>query len=160
GRPDRVLSETLMDASAKRVASGPATPRKAAAPAKPTGQGAATGRKPPSDKRPSERRPPSRNTAFPQTLPPQLATLASQPTGGNWLYDIKFDGYRLMIRFDARGKVTLFTRNGHDWSHRLAAQCKALASLKLKNTWLDGELVVLNEDGMPDFQALQNAFDA
>lgn len=158
-RPESVLSETLIDASGKRVASGPATPRTAAAPAKPTGKGAATGKKSPSDKGASKRRKASGKTAFPQTLSPQLATLASQPPEGNWLYEIKFDGYRLMVRFDARGKVTLFTRNGHDWSHRLAAQCKALASLKLKDTWLDGELVVLNEDGMPDFQALQNAFD-
>src|SRR5690606_12404747 len=78
---------------------------------------------------------------------------------GNWLYEIKFDGYRLMIRFDKVGKVSLLTRNGHDWSHRLPRQCKALRSLNLKSSWLDGELVVLNEDGMPDFQALQNAFD-
>lgn len=97
--------------------------------------------------------------AVPSTLKPQLATLVSQPPAGDWLYEIKFDGYRLMIRFDARGKLSLITRNGHDWSHRLPEQCKELRRLKLKNSWLDGELVVLDEDGLPDFQALQNAFD-
>src|SRR5690606_39088031 len=51
--------------------------------------------------------------AFPQALPPQLATLASQPPAGDWLYEVKYDGYRVMVRFDAKGKVTVFTRNGH-----------------------------------------------
>lgn len=97
--------------------------------------------------------------AVPGTLKPQLATLVSQPPAGDWLYEIKFDGYRLMIRVDGRGKLSLITRNGHDWSHRLPEQCKELRRLKLKNSWLDGELVVLDEDGLPDFQALQNAFD-
>ena len=97
--------------------------------------------------------------SFPALLSPQLATLASSPPAGDWLYEIKFDGYRLMVRFDAKGKVAVFTRNGHDWSHRVPQQVKELKTLELKNTWLDGELVVLDEDGMPDFQALQNAFD-
>ncbi|WP_285260972.1 DNA ligase D [Halopseudomonas bauzanensis] len=97
--------------------------------------------------------------SFPALLSPQLATLASSPPAGDWLYEIKFDGYRLLVRFDAKGKVAVFTRNGHDWSHRVPQQVKELKTLELKNTWLDGELVVLDEDGMPDFQALQNAFD-
>ena len=97
--------------------------------------------------------------SFPALLSPQLATLASSPPAGDWLYEIKFDGYRLMVRFDAKGKVAVFTRNGHDWSHRVPQQVKELKTLELKSTWLDGELVVLDEDGMPDFQALQNAFD-
>ena len=98
-------------------------------------------------------------SAFPQTLSPQLATLASQPPAGDWLYEVKYDGYRVMVRFDAKGKVTVFTRNGHDWSAKLPEQVRELSQLKLTSSWLDGELVVLNEDGLPDFQALQNAFD-
>jgi bifunctional non-homologous end joining protein LigD len=64
-----------------------------------------------------------------------------------------------MARIDD-GKVQLFTRNGHDWTHKLPRQAEALASLGLESAWLDGEMVVANDDGVPDFQALQNAFEA
>lgn len=96
--------------------------------------------------------------AMPDTLSPELATLVESPPAGDWLYEIKYDGYRIMARVK-RGEVTLFSRNGHDWTARLAPQAKALAKLGLGDSWLDGEAVVLDEQGMPDFQALQNAFD-
>ena len=78
---------------------------------------------------------------------------------GQWSYEIKFDGYRIMARID-HGDVKLFTRNGHDWTHKLPRQAEALAALDLESAWLDGEMVVADEQGVPDFQALQNAFDA
>ncbi len=98
------------------------------------------------------------HTAIPEQLSPQLATLAEQPPAGQWLYEVKFDGYRVMARV-ADGKVRLFTRNGHDWTEKMADQAKAIAALGLENSWLDGEMVVLNDEGLPDFQALQNAFE-
>lgn len=157
-RPESVLSDTLIDEqSGKRVELKDAGRNTG----KSTGPGTtAVEKKPPAKARAATSQRASRSkAAFPEILSPQLATLASQPPAGDWRYEIKFDGYRLMIRFDQRGKVSLITRNGHDWSHKLPEQCKALRTLKLKSSWLDGELVVLNEDGMPDFQALQNAFD-
>jgi len=96
-------------------------------------------------------------TTLPDRLKPQLATLVSQPPTGKWLYEIKFDGYRLLARTE-NGKVRLFTRNGHDWTDRLSAQAEAVAALGLGDSWLDGEILVMN-DGKPDFQALQNALD-
>jgi bifunctional non-homologous end joining protein LigD len=60
----------------------------------------------------------------------------------------------------ADGNVQLFTRNGHDWTHKLPRQAEAIAGLGLESAWLDGEMVVANERGVPDFQALQNAFEA
>ncbi|MDQ7984647.1 DNA ligase D [Pseudomonas sp. G34] len=96
--------------------------------------------------------------AMPDTLSPQLATLVEAPPAGDWIYEIKYDGYRIMARIKD-GQVTLFSRNGHDWTARMAPQAKALAKLGLGDSWLDGEAVVLDEQGMPDFQALQNAFD-
>ena len=97
---------------------------------------------------------------LPLTLAPQLATLVSEvPPGGNWLYEIKFDGYRLLTRIDG-DDVRCFTRNGHDWSHRLPSLVKAIKALKIGWGWLDGEIVVAGANGTPDFQALQNAFDA
>jgi bifunctional non-homologous end joining protein LigD len=96
--------------------------------------------------------------SIPEEFSPQLATLVSEPPQGDWLYEIKFDGYRMLARV-RKGKVNLFTRNGHDWTERMSIQAKAIEALKLKDSWLDGEVVVLNENGLPSFQALQNAFD-
>lgn len=96
--------------------------------------------------------------SIPSTFSPQLATLAERPPEGEWLYEIKFDGYRILARV-LDGEVRLFTRNGHDWTEKLPQQAKAIAALDMQDGWLDGEVVVLNEDGLPDFQALQNAFD-
>ncbi|MBW4792830.1 DNA ligase D [Pseudomonas tolaasii] len=96
--------------------------------------------------------------ALPEHFSPQLATLVDQAPDGDWHYEIKFDGYRMLARIQG-GEVRLFTRNGHDWTERLPRQVKALQALKLKDSWLDGEVVSLNGDGLPDFQALQNAFD-
>lgn len=93
------------------------------------------------------------------TQAPQLATLVSSaPAVGDWLYEVKFDGYRLLARIDD-GVVRLFTRNGHDWTPRLKGLAKELKRLKLRSGWLDGEIVVIGPHGGTDFQALQNAFD-
>ena len=96
---------------------------------------------------------------LPETLKPELATLVESAPDGEWLYEIKFDGYRVMARIE-NGDVRLLTRNGHDWTHKLPRQAEALAALGLESAWLDGEMVVANDDGVPDFQALQNAFEA
>ena len=101
----------------------------------------------------------TRKAALPATLKPQLATLVDAPPAGDWHYEIKFDGYRILARIDA-GKVRLLTRNGHDWTAKMPRQVAALEQLKLKSAWLDGEMVVLDDHGLTDFQALQNAFDA
>ncbi len=96
---------------------------------------------------------------LPDLIKPELATLVESAPEGDWRYEIKFDGYRVMARV-ADGKVQLFTRNGHDWTHKLPRQAEAIAGLGLESAWLDGEMVVANDDGVPDFQALQNAFEA
>jgi len=101
----------------------------------------------------------ARPAPLPESFKPQLATLVESVPEGDWRYEIKFDGYRIMARIEGR-KVQLFTRNGHDWTAKMPQQAKALAALGLESAWLDGEVVVVNEDGTPDFQALQNAFEA
>jgi len=101
----------------------------------------------------------ARPAPLPESLKPQLATLVESVPGGDWRYEIKFDGYRILARIES-GEVRLFTRNGHDWTAKMPQQAKALAALGLESAWLDGEVVVPNEEGTPDFQALQNAFEA
>lgn len=103
----------------------------------------------------------ARAARLPVALAPQLATLAAAPPTDSdaWLYELKFDGYRLLARVD-KGEVQLYTRNGHDWTHKLPAIRDAVAKLPLRSGWLDGELVVPGPSGAPDFQALQAAFDS
>ena len=101
-----------------------------------------------------------RRTALPERLEPELATLASSPppVPEEWLYELKFDGYRVLARIDG-DEVRCITRNGNDWTSKLPALAKALAKLPTRSAWLDGEIVVAGKNGAPDFQALQNAFD-
>ncbi len=101
---------------------------------------------------------------LPAALKPQLATLVdATPPGDDWSYEIKFDGYRVLARIDASAKahqVQVFTRAGNDWTAKFGKQVKAFGQLGLDSAWLDGEAVVLDENGVPNFQALQNAFDS
>ncbi len=98
-------------------------------------------------------------TSFPPKLAPQLATLADlPPEQGDWHYEVKFDGYRLMARLGDAG-AHCFTRNGHDWTAKLPQLAKALGAMNLVGTWLDGEIVVPNAEGVPDFQLLQAVFE-
>ncbi len=95
---------------------------------------------------------------LPEEFKPALATLVEAQPKGDWTYEIKFDGYRLLARIDG-DDVRLFTRNGNDWTARLPDLADAIRDLRLAPAWLDGEIVVRGRDGVPDFQALQNAFD-
>ncbi|HXE47040.1 MAG TPA: DNA ligase D [Ramlibacter sp.] len=96
---------------------------------------------------------------LPARLAPQLPTLAAAaPSSDQWLWEVKFDGYRLMARIEG-AKVQLITRGGHDWSAKMPALVKSVAALGLGSAWLDGEIVVLGPNGIPDFHALQNAID-
>ncbi len=95
---------------------------------------------------------------LPDLLQPQLATLVDSPPSGDWRYEVKFDGYRILARIDG-DDIRLFTRNGHDWSAKMPGHLAALRALGVDSAWLDGEMVVNDEHGVADFQALQNAFD-
>ncbi|WP_140625736.1 DNA ligase D [Methylibium rhizosphaerae] len=97
--------------------------------------------------------------ALPARLAPQLATLVdTAPASGRWVLESKLDGYRLLARCDAHG-VRLHTRNGNDWTTKLRGLEDDVAALGVTEAWLDGEIVVLNEQGAPDFNRLQNAMD-
>ncbi len=94
---------------------------------------------------------------LPDFVPPALAELAARPPDGtNYVHEIKFDGYRMQARLD-RGKVTLKTRNGLDWTARFRSVAAAVAGLPATTALIDGEIVVLDENGVSDFSALQSA---
>ncbi|WP_462402486.1 DNA ligase D [Pseudomonas sp. Marseille-QA0332] len=120
-----------------------------------------TSRKPPRKPGPPAKAKPAAKpieAELPDFVQPQLATLVDSPPAGDWRYEVKFDGYRILARLEA-DDVRLFTRNGHDWSARMPRQVAALKALGVQSAWLDGEVVVFAENGVADFQALQNAFD-
>jgi bifunctional non-homologous end joining protein LigD len=95
---------------------------------------------------------------LPDFIAPQLATLATKPsTDAGWMNELKLDGYRIQARLD-HGKVALLTRNGLDWTHRMKAIAAEVAELPAKSALLDGEIVVLREDGNTSFADLQAAF--
>ncbi|MFG6417251.1 DNA ligase D [Roseateles sp. DC23W] len=101
----------------------------------------------------------ARKAALPAKLEPQLATLASAaPAEAGWLAESKYDGYRVLARI-SKGKVQLFTRNGNDWTGKLRSVADAVEALGIDAAWLDGEIVVMNDRGVPDFNALQTAID-
>jgi bifunctional non-homologous end joining protein LigD len=101
-----------------------------------------------------------KRSTLPQFITPQLATLVSAPPqGGDWIYEVKHDGYRLLARL-ARRDARLFTRSGKDWTAKLPHLARELRRLRLEESWLDGEIVVLHEDGRSSFQRLQNAFES
>lgn len=94
---------------------------------------------------------------LPDRLKPQLASLVDlPPEGDGWLHELKYDGYRLLARIE-KGQVSLFTRNGNDWTKKFPSIARALSKLPLENGWLDGEAVALKEDGTTSFGSLQNA---
>ncbi|MGZ3181734.1 MAG: DNA ligase D [Telluria sp.] len=98
--------------------------------------------------------------ALPAMLEPELATLVSEPPVNpqDWLFEIKFDGYRMLARVEGK-RIQLITRNGNDWTHKLSPLRDALAGMKLPDGWYDGEIVVNDETGKPNFGKLQLAFD-
>lgn len=93
----------------------------------------------------------------PASLPPQLAMLGDQPPEGTrWIHEVKFDGYRTLA-FIRHGQSRLKTRDDNDWTHRFPTIADALDALDLDDAVIDGEIVALNEQGVADFQMLQNA---
>ncbi len=102
----------------------------------------------------------ARRARLPASQAPQLALLADEPPDGEgWVSEIKFDGYRLLCWLD-HGKVRVVTRNGLDWTDRLAAVARAVARLPAETALVDGELVALDKNGVSSFPALQAALSA
>ncbi len=94
---------------------------------------------------------------MPSKIEPMLATLQNDvPEGSDWLYEIKWDGYRA-ICFLESGKVRMVSRRGNAMENQFPDIAKELGqSVKAENAILDGEVVALDENGSPSFQLLQN----
>jgi bifunctional non-homologous end joining protein LigD len=87
---------------------------------------------------------------------PQLALLVKAvPKGNEWVHELKYDGYRIGCRID-RGRLSLISRNGKDWTHAFPEVVSAARKLSVKQAVLDGEVAIVLPDGRTSFQALQN----
>jgi bifunctional non-homologous end joining protein LigD len=78
------------------------------------------------------------------------------PASPAWLHELKLDGYRLQIIKDRR-EVRVFTRRGAEWTERLAAFADSFIALACRSAILDGELVLPDKIGAPDFRGLHRA---
>lgn len=111
---------------------------------------------PPSTKRKS--RTDSESTLIiPKFVPTMQPTLVDDPpAGGEWLHEIKYDGYRTQLAIGG-GQVRAFTRNGHDWTNRYLGIVGAAAGIDCGSALIDGEVCVQDEHGVTDFGYLQSA---
>jgi bifunctional non-homologous end joining protein LigD len=92
---------------------------------------------------------------MPANVSPMLATTAEGPFDhADWIYEVKWDGYRAIAEV-REGKVNLYSRNGISFNKRFGPVTEALRALHF-DAVLDGEIVVVDEEGKPDFQMLQH----
>ena len=93
--------------------------------------------------------------SMPDFIGPQLCeAVARPPSGQDWVHEIKLDGYRMQLRVES-GEALMRTRKGLDWTGKFAPI--AAAAHGLGDCIIDGEVVALDRNGVPDFSALQAA---
>jgi bifunctional non-homologous end joining protein LigD len=93
---------------------------------------------------------------FPALVPPMMAESTKAPFDSpDWIFEIKLDGYRAITVFDSAGTPHLWSRNGLPLEAKFPAVATAVSKLKLRSTILDGEVVAVDENGIPRFQLLQ-----
>jgi bifunctional non-homologous end joining protein LigD len=87
-------------------------------------------------------------------LRPSESTLVARPPAGpGWLHEIKHDGFRILARKQGE-RVSVWSRRGADFSYRFLAIAEAIRGLNADRALVDGEAVVLRDDGRSDFGAL------
>ena len=94
---------------------------------------------------------------MPSSVTPMLAVLGNAlPAGTDWLYEVKWDGYRAICFIDG-GKVRMLSRRGNKLEKQFASIAEALLpAVKADSAIIDGEVVALDDNGKPSFQHLQN----
>ena len=91
---------------------------------------------------------------MPTSVAPMLCTRTREPVDNpDYLYEVKWDGYRI-ISYVKKGQVRMDSRSAKDYTKRYPVLTTALRELG-HDAVIDGEVVVFNKEGMPDFDALQ-----
>lgn len=100
---------------------------------------------------------PEQHAPMPAFFKPMLATLADKPFDKDgWIYEIKWDGFRALAFIDHKN-IKLYSRNEQLFNKKFPSVAYDLQSLSRHKLVLDGEIIALDTNGKPDFQALQNA---
>jgi bifunctional non-homologous end joining protein LigD len=95
-----------------------------------------------------------RPAPFPGFIKPCHPTLRQEPpSSGRWVHELKFDGYRTQAHLQ-QGRPVIYTRRAYDWTLRFRTIADALATLPADDLILDGEAVVADSRGIPDFALL------
>ncbi|RRH89554.1 ATP-dependent DNA ligase [Mesorhizobium tamadayense] len=90
-------------------------------------------------------------------IPPLMPCLVDKPPEGDaWIHEVKFDGYRSQIAIED-AEVRIFTRRGLDWTAKYRDLVETAKGLNVQNAIIDGEIIVLNDDGVSDFGELRRA---
>jgi bifunctional non-homologous end joining protein LigD len=85
-----------------------------------------------------------------------MASSAQEPFNNpDWIFETKLDGYRAIAVIESTGKARLWSRNRLPMETKFPMVAAAVNRLKLRSTILDGEIVALDEEGIPRFQLLQ-----
>ncbi|WP_206513747.1 non-homologous end-joining DNA ligase [Pseudoflavitalea rhizosphaerae] len=107
----------------------------------------------------TQKRPPSRvfgsnGRKYEEYIEPMLASLEDHPFDNDeWIFEMKWDGYRAIAEWKKK-KLKLYSRNGLSFVQKYPPVAEAITKIK-HDCVLDGEIVVLNEEGRPRFQMLQ-----
>src|SRR6516164_7155635 len=88
-------------------------------------------------------------------LPSSSLASPARPPSRRLAPEIKHDGYRIMARRDANGRVQLLTRKGNDFSRRFPRVVVALTALPVRSCLIDGEAIVCNENGLAVFDLIR-----
>jgi bifunctional non-homologous end joining protein LigD len=96
-----------------------------------------------------------RSRVDPRSVQPMLAELTEKAfTRDGWIFELKLDGYRL-IASKRRGDALLLSRNGNDYTGVFPEIARAVKALPIDECIIDGEVVVLDANGVPSFSRLQ-----
>ena len=87
-------------------------------------------------------------------FPPMLATLVDEAPPGAWHVEVKYDGYRALSALSNR-RVAMWTRNMLDLTGRFPRIARALAAITVGDVVIDGEICVLDPQGVPRFELIQ-----
>ena len=92
----------------------------------------------------------------PGFIQPCIPTPAKQvPTSADWVYELKHDGYRLLVR-KVDDRVHIYSRRGADFTKRFPRIVEAVRKLKARSVLIDGEGIVYNDKGMPSFNMIHS----
>ena len=94
--------------------------------------------------------------AAPGFVEPCLPTVAKRaPSGPDWVYELKHDGYRLLVR-KQENRVRISSRRGADFTDRFPRVTQAIRRLKVRSLLLDGDDIVYDAKGMPNFALIHS----